>query len=87
VKFFVLIYDRQAQHILELCELSEDQAAEASAFRFEAERRRIRGHLDQEVVLFQTDSLDTLRKTHGSYFLNEGELIERFEDSVRPAAG
>lgn len=83
MSFFVLVYDRAGRRVTELREFSETDVEHARAFRLESQRQAIRENLDEEIVLFQATSEEALRRTHGSYFLSERELIDR----MREAAG
>lgn len=83
MSLFILVYDRTQQKLLELREFADTDRVRAEAFRLERQRRSLSGNLDQEIVLFQAESEDVLRRTHGSYFLSNRELLDR----AREAAG
>ena len=82
MSLFVLIYDRTTQRLVDLREFRESDREAAETFRLDAQRRSLREDLDQEIVLFQAASRESLMRTHGSYFLSERELLERMRDAV-----
>ncbi len=82
MSYFVLIYDRTRQKLLDVHEFAEQERAEADAFRLAAQRHALREALDQEIVLFQAESEESLKHSHGSYFLSESELMERTKATV-----
>jgi hypothetical protein len=82
VSYFLLIYDREIQRIIELREFSEDNREEADATRLAAQRLALANNLDQDIVLFQAASEEALRRSHGSYFFSERELLERTRDAA-----
>lgn len=82
MKFYILIYDRTQQKLLDVREFPEDDRALAEEFRFKAQRHSIQEGLDQEIVLFQAKSKGALQRTHGSYFFSESELIRRAQAAV-----
>jgi hypothetical protein len=66
---FLLVYDLNAQRLIEQLEFRDgDEAAQAYA-RMEAKHR---GNDDVEIVLVGADSIETIQLTHGQYF-DEGE--------------
>ncbi len=82
MSYFVLIYDRTRQLLLDLHEFPEQERAQADAFRLDAQRHAIHEALDQEIVLFHAESEESLKHSHGSYFLSESELLERTKATV-----
>jgi hypothetical protein len=82
MSFFVLIYDRSGQRLLDLKEFAEDDRSSAETMRLNAQRTALREHLDQEIVLFQASSREALERSHGSYFLSENELLDRAKDAA-----
>lgn len=83
MKLCVLVYDRTQRRLLELRRFEPDQYAEADTYRFAAQLRAIEQRLDREIVLFRANSEDALRHTHGSYFLTQSELLDRFERTTK----
>lgn len=64
---FLLIYDHNAQKLLDAVELGS--GAKRAAEAYTAYEERYRDHQDGiEIVLVGADSLDTIRRTHGHYF-------------------
>jgi len=51
--------------------------------RFELER--LPEYADMEVVVLSAKSEDTLRETHGRYFLTDAELVQRLRNSIDAA--
>ncbi len=80
---FVLIYDRAARKLVKVEEFSNGDREAADSFRIKAQRRALDEHLDQEIVLFQSESLESLMRSHGSYFLTERELMDRAMGAVK----
>jgi hypothetical protein len=75
IKHFLVIYDIPAQ-AADVRPFGEDYEAAVAAYA-EAERQH-RDDPDVEVVLFGSDSAETLERTHASYF----ELREKHIDQV-----
>jgi hypothetical protein len=73
VSHFVVIFDRHHPGEARI-ERFEDAAA-ARARLFEAEQQ-LRGDQDHGVVLLYGESEESLRRTHGSYFMDVDELLE-----------
>ena len=82
MNYFVLIYDRRERKLQELREFEETDRAAAELFRLQALRRSLNEGLDQDIVLFQTTSRETLQNTHGSYFLSPEELVARAREAA-----
>lgn len=82
MSFFVLVYDRSQQMLIDLKKFEDTERAGAEAFRHQAQRRALTDNLDQEIVLFQAHSEEALRRSHGSYFLSEEELLNRARRAV-----
>jgi hypothetical protein len=71
---FLITYDIARKHA-HVDELGEDTDGALAAYS--AAERRHRGDANVEVVLLGSDSLETLKRTHGSYFgLGENHLDE-----------
>ncbi len=73
MSYFLITYSRRGGEdpVLERFE----DAAEAATKLLEAEAR-LRGDLVHGVVLLYADDEASLRRTHGSYFLDFDELLE-----------
>jgi hypothetical protein len=74
MKRFLIVYDRPLGKLLEFKEFGESEAAAASAARLEAEVRT-RAQPDIEVVVLESDSLRTIKRTHARYFQTASEFI------------
>jgi hypothetical protein len=62
---FLLVFDGPGQMLLR-CDRFEDETEAISAFATAEGEYRGRG--DVEVVLLGSDSLETIKRTHGQYF-------------------
>jgi hypothetical protein len=82
MSYFVLVYDRARQNLLELRGFDDTDYEAAEAHRMRAQLEALRSRLDHEIVLFQSPDEATLRQTHGSYFLSARELLERAREAV-----
>jgi hypothetical protein len=78
MKIFLLIYDRGERRLVSVTVYEQDERGAALAARYEAEVAAARAGRHQEIVLFEAESLDALKATHGSYFFSIDELRERF---------
>lgn len=76
IQHFLVIYDIAAgnAHVDDHFGADYDAALDAYA----AAEEEYRGRADTEVVLLGADSLDTIKKTHSSYFNTESQGFERF---------
>jgi hypothetical protein len=83
MSFFVLVYDRAGQRLLDLREFSEDDRSSAETMRLAAQRKSLHEDLDQEIILFQASSREALERSHGSYFLSESELLDRAKEAAK----
>lgn len=70
---FVLIFDRHRSSPPAVEQFDDAEAAKARLFVAEQE---LRGDPHRGVVLLYADSVESLRRTHGSYFLDLDELLE-----------
>jgi hypothetical protein len=80
MKIFLLIYDRSAKRLLRVEEYEQAERDRALRDRHDAEVAAMEQHRDEEIVLFEAESLDALKRTHGSYFYTVRELGERLRD-------
>lgn len=71
---FVLIYDRPAGQLVRKQQF--DSNAEALSARFEAEHE-FRGRPEIEIVALTAESEEELMRTHGRYFLDLAQLVDR----------
>lgn len=77
MKIFLLIYDWNTRRLVRKEEYDQVDREAALKARYEAELRAAREGLDQEIVILEAKSFDTLKQTHGSYFFTVEELTER----------
>ena len=75
INYFLIVYDIPAGRV-EVDQIGTDYERALEAYN-EAEQR-YRDDPDVEVVLLGSDSIETLQKTHSSYF----ELSERHIDEI-----
>jgi hypothetical protein len=73
---FLICYDRAKQQLLELREFEPARLAEAIDLRFRMELDAHHRGEAREIVLLESDSIETLRITHGRYFKSFGELLQ-----------
>ncbi len=78
---YLLIYDRTARSVLALEEFRESDTARSDAERAALEER-YRQREDVEVVTLTSDSRETLRRTHGRYFLTDAEIVAEIERRI-----
>jgi len=63
---FLLIYNVATQRLIRANDLGDNTTGAVSEYA--ACERQYRGNKDIEVVLIGSDSLETIKKTHGHYF-------------------
>lgn len=73
---FLLVYDVASQTLVRADQLGGDTDAAVAAYA--ACEEEYRGNRDIEVVLIGSDSLETIKQTHGHYFGN-ADPTEFFE--------
>jgi hypothetical protein len=76
---FLLVYDAARQVLLSADDLGPDTAAAVAAYGHCEERYR--GNSDIQVVLIGSDSIETIKQTHGHYF-GTTDPAEFFESTV-----
>ncbi len=76
IRHFLVVYDIPARQANVDDRFGSDYGAALEAYA-EAEQL-YRGRDDVEVVLLGADSLETIKKTHSSYFSTREERFERF---------
>ena len=76
IRHFLVIYDIASREANVDDRFGDDYEAALEAYA-EAEQL-YRGRADIEVVLLGADSLETIKKTHSSYFSTREEGFERF---------
>lgn len=83
MKHFLIVYDRPAARLIELKEFGESEEVAASAARFEWELRT-RAQPEIEVVVLDSDSRQTIERTHPRYFKTLRELIQEMIAELSP---
>jgi hypothetical protein len=76
IHHFLVIYDIAAREAHVEDRFGSDHEAALEAYSQAEETYRGRG--DIEVVLLGADSIDTIKKTHSSYFSTRDQGFERF---------
>ena len=66
---FLLTFDRDAQRLVGLKEYPASRRKQAEDARFLAELEALKSGQDLEIVTLEADSLDELKQTHRSYFI------------------
>jgi hypothetical protein len=69
---FLLVYDLRARRLIDVQEFTDPREATAAYGRAELEHLDDR---DTEIVLIGSDSLDTVKQTHGHYFTADAEIV------------
>lgn len=72
---FLIVYDRSRGEVVSMRSFAASDRATAE----QAWRRAEHENPGLEVVLLQADSEDALKRTHGRYFVDLDELIDRAE--------
>lgn len=66
IKHFLLVFDHKQGRLIDLVQFDEDSEAALSAYAQREQETAIRDRV--EIVLIGSDSLDTVKLTHGNYF-------------------
>jgi hypothetical protein len=74
IRHFLVIYDVKVGE----AEVQEFEDYEAAVVAYDEIEARTRGRRDLDIVLLGADSLDTVKKTHSSYFDTTQHGFERF---------
>jgi hypothetical protein len=82
MKYFLLVYDRRTQRLLEQREYSEQDAERAATDRLDREIK-FSSEPEVEVVVLGSDSIETVKRTHARYFRTFSELIGDLSAAVR----
>ena len=83
MNYFLLIYDRRRNKIIEVKTFALDDRERALAERG-ALIRDHRANLDLEIVLLGANSFEDLKKTHSRYFKTLGQLAKQQKNTHRP---
>jgi hypothetical protein len=65
-RHYLLVFDREQQQLLDLIDFGEDSESAVAAYA--PKEREYAGNPRIEVVLLGSDSIETLKVTHGNYF-------------------
>jgi hypothetical protein len=80
--YFVVEYERPTGTLRMCKDFPDTDYAAAAKLRFDRDLANIE-HPEVEIVLLNSDSLDTLKKTHGRYFYTVSELAGQMLDYLR----
>lgn len=78
---FLIVYDTNAQELLEHADLGHDRETAARTYAEREQRHGMRQGV--EIVLIGADSLDTIRRTHSHYFDRSAD--DPFAELAQPA--
>jgi hypothetical protein len=81
--FFLIEYNRPECRLVTFRTFPDAQRSSADELRFAIELDLHRKKIDHEVVLLEAESEAALRRTHGRYFYNLGQLLERFREAIK----
>ena len=82
MKYFVVEYERPTSTLRMCREFPGTEYAAAAKLRFERDLAN-REHPEVETVLLGTDSLETLKFTHGRYFHTLSEVLGQLREHLR----
>ncbi len=74
---FLIEYNRSEGRIVTFREFDDSQRREAGDSRLEIELDLNRKGINHEVVLLEAASEDAIHRTHGRYFGDFGQILER----------
>jgi len=80
---YLIEYNRPEGRIITFKVFAESERSEADKLRFEIELDLNRRHIDHEVVLLQAESEPAIRRTHGRYFYDAQQLLERMREALK----
>lgn len=84
IHYFLVMYDTNVGE----AEVREFDDHEAAIGAYEEMEREARGRRNLDIVLLGADSLDTIKRTHSSYFETTQRGFERFfADALMAASG
>lgn len=83
MNYYLLIYDRRRNRILDCKEFALDDREHALAVRG-ALILEHRENPDLEIVLLGANSFEDLKKTHSRYFKTVGQLAKQQKNTHRP---
>lgn len=76
--FYLIEYNRPEGRLVTFRTFTDAERSTADELRFAIELDLNRKKIDHEVVLLQAESEAALRRTHGRYFYDLRQLLERF---------
>lgn len=79
---FLIEYNRREGRLVTFKVFAESERSKAQDLRLEIELDLNRKKIDHEVVLLQAESEAALRRTHGRYFYDAQQLLERMRGTI-----
>jgi hypothetical protein len=80
---YLIEYNRPEGRLVTFKVFAESERSKAQDLRFEIELDLNRRKIDHEVVLLQAESEAALRRTHGRYFYDAQQLLERMREALK----
>ena len=81
--FYLIEYNRPEGRLVTFKAFTESERSKAEELRFAIELDLHRKKIDHEVVLLQAESEAAIRRTHGRYFYDLRQLLERFREAIK----
>lgn len=85
IKHFLLVFDREVGHLVRQTDFGTDMNAAIAEYQ-RIEREHF-GDSRYDIVLVGSDSIETVKVTHASYFRNGLNSLEQYLRSVMEDAG
>ncbi len=80
---YLIEYNRPEGRLVTFKVFAESERSKAETLRFEIELDLNRRKVDHEVVLLLAESEAALRRTHGRYFYDAQQLLERMREALK----
>lgn len=80
IKNFLLVFDRQAGHLIRECDFGTD--VDAAVAEYQRLEREHFGDSRYDIVLVGSESIESVQVTHASYFRSGMESVEQYLRSV-----
>ena len=80
IKHFLLVFDRQAGPLIRECDFGTD--VDAAVAEYQRLEREHFGDSRYDIVLVGSESIESVKVTHASYFRNGLESLEQYLRSV-----
>jgi len=80
---FLIEYNRPEGRLVTFKTFTDEERSKADELRFAIELDLNRKKIDHEVVLLQAESEAAIRRTHGRYFYDLRQLLERFREAIK----